>query len=162
MQYYCATAWYHKKLAPDLQAKDLEELLPEVEAFTIAELIPILAQGGFVDAGQRGAIASSIARFSGMAERVILQHNLVVPPSYFWKELLRDEGMTIGRLDSRYKGIDRQDAGGETDYNPELSTWNHEFAPAINDYLRRQLGVKTDLQYNLFGPVHPWDKVGDT
>ena len=62
----------------------------------------------------------------------------------------------------RYTGIDRQDAGSSTDYNPEMPTWNHEFAPAMNDYVRRTLGYKTDLQYNLFGPVHPWDKVGDT
>ncbi|MFV1986224.1 MAG: carboxypeptidase, partial [Gemmatimonadota bacterium] len=82
--------------------------------------------------------------------------NLAVPNSYFWKELLRDEGYTIGRLDSRYLGIDRQDAGTRPDYSPELTSWNHAFAPAINHYLRDELGFKTDLQYYLFGPVGRW------
>ena len=60
-----------------------------------------LARGGFVEADKRSAVAVAISRWSGMSEKVITEHNLVVPPSYFWKELLREEGMTIGRLDSR-------------------------------------------------------------
>ncbi|NDK19053.1 MAG: carboxypeptidase, partial [Zetaproteobacteria bacterium] len=82
--------------------------------------------------------------------------NLEVPYDYFWKELLRDEGYTVGRLDSRYKGIDSKDAGSEPDYNAELTTWLHEFTPAINYYLREELNYKTDIKYNMFGPVRPW------
>lgn len=58
-----------------------------------------------------------------VSSEVILQHNLAVPPSFFWKELLRDEGFTIGRLDSRYKGMDLQDAGDRPDYNAEMAAW---------------------------------------
>jgi carboxypeptidase C (cathepsin A) len=64
-------------------------------------------------------------------------------------------------LDSRYKGIDRQDAGESPDYNAELSSWLHAFTPAINIYLREELGYKTDLKYNMFGPVFPWDDKND-
>ena len=87
----------------------------------------------------------------------MLDYNLAVPASAFWKELLRDQGYTIGRLDSRYLGIDRTDGGERYDYPPELTSWNHAFAPAINHYLRDELGFETDLQYNLFGPVRPWE-----
>ena len=76
--------------------------------------------------------------------------------------LFSDQGKTVGRLDSRYTGIDRMDAGDSPDYNAELTTWNHEFAPAFNQYVRGTLGFKTDLQYWLFGPVHPWGQGGDT
>ena len=107
-------------------------------------------------------ISFSDCRYSGLSERCIVQHNLAVPPDFYWKELLRDEGFTVGRLDSRYKGIDRQDAGNSVDYNAEMGAWSHEFAPAFNQYIRSTLGFKTDLQYLLFGPVHPWDSVGDT
>ena len=161
LPYFAATAWFHKRLPADLQSKDLTAMLPEVEQFTINELIPAMSKGGFIDPAERKAIASKMARYSGVDEKVILQNNLDVPLDYFWKELLRDQGFTVGRLDSRYKGIDRKDAGDGPDFNSELTSWLHSFTPAINIYLRNNLGYKTDLKYNMFGPVHPWDNSGD-
>ena len=102
-----------------------------------------------------------MSRYSGLSEAAILQHNLNIPASFFWKELLRDKGFTIGRLDSRYKGIDRQDAGDSPDYNAELASWLHAFTPAINIYLREELNYKTDLKYNMFGSVFPWNEKND-
>jgi carboxypeptidase C (cathepsin A) len=64
-------------------------------------------------------------------------------------------------LDSRYLGIDKQQAGSSPDYNSELTSWLHAFTPAINYYLRDVLKYKTDLQYNMFGPVRPWDNSND-
>ncbi|MGH7477835.1 MAG: S10 family peptidase [Longimicrobiales bacterium] len=161
LPYYAATAWYHNALSPELQSRDLDALLPEVEQFTVDELIPALVRGGFVDEARRRDVATSVARYSGIAEREVLNHNLAVPTSFFWKELLRDRGLTIGRLDSRYRGVDRADAGERYDYDPALTSWNHAFAPAINHYLRDVLGYETDLQYWLFGPVHPWNRDND-
>jgi len=161
LPYFAAAAWYQKALPADLQQKDLDDVLPEVEAFTIDELVPALSKGGFIDEAKRKAIASKIARYSGLSEEVVLQNNLAVPTNYFWKELLRDKGQTIGRLDSRYLGIDKKVAGDAPDYNAELTSWLHSFTPAINYYLREVLKYKTDLQYNMFGPVHPWDNNGD-
>ncbi|HBD42719.1 MAG TPA: carboxypeptidase, partial [Bacteroidetes bacterium] len=99
--------------------------------------------------------------FTSIDAKTYLQNNLAMPTSYFWKELLRDEGYTVGRLDSRYKGIDAKEAGDRPDYNAELSSWEHSFTPAINIYLRDELGYTTDLKYNVFGPVHPWDRSGN-
>lgn len=161
LPYYAATAWYHQQLEPALQQRDLDALLPEVEQFTIDRLVPALSRGGSLDEAERRAIARDVARYSGLSERVVLQHNLAVPTSFFWKELLRDEGYTIGRLDSRYRGIDREAAGERYDYDPALTSWNHAFTPAINHYLRDVLGYETDLQYWIFGPVHPWNRQGD-
>jgi carboxypeptidase C (cathepsin A) len=159
--YYSATAWYHKALGADLQQKDLTDVLPEVEDFTINELIPAIAKGGFIADDKRKQIAEKMSRFIGLSEKVILQHNLDIRPSFFWKELLRDKGFTVGRLDSRYKGIDRENGGDEPDYNAELTSWLHSFTPAMNIYLREDLGYKTDLKYNMFGPVFPWDNKND-
>ena len=161
LPYYAATAWYHRQLAPELQSRDLEQLLPEVEQFTIDELIPALARGGSLDDANRRRIAERVARYSGLDVDVVLDHNLAVPTGFFWKELLRDEGLTVGRLDSRYRGVDRADAGERYDYDPALTSWNHAFTPAINYYLRDVLGVDTDLQYWIFGPVNPWNRQGD-
>jgi carboxypeptidase C (cathepsin A) len=156
LPYYAAAAHYHGQLDSDLQSLDLQALLEQVEAFTLDEYLPAISRGGFLQEDRRTAIARGVARFAGVSERFVLDHNLALPDSAFWKELLREEGYTIGRLDSRYLGVDRKNAGDEYDYPPELIAWNHAFAPAINHYLRDVLGFETDLQYYLFGPVHPW------
>lgn len=161
LPYFTAAAWYHKKLPADLQAKDLDEILPEVEKYALEGLMPVLAKGGFVSEEERGEAAKMMARYSGISEKVILQYNLDVPTSFYWKELLRDEGFTVGRLDSRYKGIDRTEAGIRPDFNSELTSWLHSFAPAVNYYYKNVLKFETDVKYNLFGPVHPWDRDGN-
>ena len=161
LPYYTAAAWYHKQLNSDLQQKDLTEILPEVEEFTINKLIPALSKGGFISDAELKSIASSMARYSGLSEKSILQNNLDVKTDFFWKDLLRDKGMTIGRLDSRYLGIDKKEVGIRPDYNSELRSWEHSFTPAINHYIRKELNFKTDLKYNIFGPVHPWNNDDD-
>lgn len=161
LPYYTAAAWYQKALAPELQQKDLNEVLAESEQFTIDEFIPALARGGFLDEQKKKQIATKVSRYSGLSERTVLHHNLAVPTSYFWKDLLREKGFTVGRLDSRYLGIDKQQVGSSPDYNAELTSWLHSFTPAINYYLRDVLKYKTDLQYNMFGPVRPWDNSND-
>lgn len=161
LPYYTAAAWYHKQLDSDLQQKDLTDILPEVEEFTINKLIPALSKGGFISDAELKSIASSMARYSGLSEKSILQNNLDVKTDFFWKDLLRDQGMTIGRLDSRYLGIDKKEVGIRPDYNSELRSWEHSFTPAINHYIRKELNFKTDLKYNIFGPVHPWNNDDD-
>ena len=161
LPYYAAAAWFHKQLEVDLQQKDLTDMLPEVEEFTINELIPALAKGGFISGTEREKIASEMARYSGLSKTSILQNNLDVPNRFFWKELLRDEGKTIGRLDSRYLGIDRKDVGIRPDYSAELTSWLHSFTPAINHYIQKELKFKTDVKYNMFGLVRPWNNEND-
>ena len=157
LPYYAATAWYHEQLPQELQSRDLMDLLSEVEDYTVEEYIPALTRGGFIDDGRRQEVAQQVARYSGLSQQFVLDHNLAVPASAYWKELLRDEGHTVGRLDSRYKGLDVKNAGDRYDYPAELIAWNHAFTPAINQYLRSELDFETDLKYNVFGPVRPWD-----
>ncbi len=163
LPYYAATAWYHEQLPSDLQSRDLQSLLSEVENYTVEEYIPALTRGGFIDSTRRQTVAQEVARYSGLSEQFVLNHNLAVPSDAFWKELLQDEGYTVGRLDSRYRGVDAKNAGSEYDYPAELTAWNHAFTPAANHYLRDELGFQTDLKYNVFGPVRPWeDENNDT
>ncbi|HEV7381761.1 MAG TPA: carboxypeptidase, partial [Dyadobacter sp.] len=160
LPYFAATAWHHKVLAPELQNKDLTAMLPEVEQFTINELLPAITKGGFLEPEKKKAIAAKMAKYAGISEKVILEHNLMVPAPFFWKELLRDKGYNIGRLDSRYLGIDKETAGEKPDYSAENTSWQHSFTPAINYYLREVLGYKTDLKYFVAGQTRPWDREG--
>lgn len=162
LPYYTAAAWYQKALPSDLQQQDLLDILPGSEDYTVNTLIPAIAKGGFIGETERNAVAEKMAYYSGLSKKEILDHNLVIPPSYFWKALLRNNGgYTVGRLDSRYLGIDRQLAGDSPDYNSEITSWLHSFTPAINYYLQEELKFKTDVKYNMFGPVRPWDNKDD-
>lgn len=161
LPYYTAAAWYHQRLAPELQQRDLEVLLAEVENYAIDVYLPALVRGNALTPEQRQEIAHRVALYAGLSTTEVLQYNLSVPRNVFWKALLRDEGFTIGRLDSRYRGIDRQVAGEQFDHDPALSAWNHAFSPAINDYLRKVLGFQTDLEYWVLRAIRPWNFEND-
>jgi len=159
LPYFTAAAWYHKVLPPELQNKDLLDILPESENYAIDTLMPALAKGSNITDEERNRVAEKMSFYSGLSKKSILNHNLEVPTSFFWKELMRDKtGYTIGRLDSRYLGIDRKNAGTSPDYSPELTSWLHSFTPAINHYIKSELNFNTDIKYNMFGDVHPWDR----
>ena len=162
LPYYAATAWYHDALDSELQQMELDALLAEVEEFTIESYLPAVALGSTLDDERRDDIATRVSVYSGIDKTHVLNHDLTLPTSFYWKELLRDRGLTVGRLDSRYRGIDREDAGDNYDHDPALTAWNHAFTPAINHYLREDLGFETDLKYNIFGPVYPWDRSGNS
>ncbi|MDP4820066.1 MAG: carboxypeptidase, partial [Saprospiraceae bacterium] len=126
------------------------------------QLLPAMAMGGYLSDDKKTEMAEKMAYYSGLSAKTILQHNLDVSTSFFWKDLLRERGgFTVGRLDSRYLGIDRQLAGDRPDYNSELTSWLHSFTPAINYYFKNHLNWNTDIKYNMFGPVNPWNRNGD-
>ena len=162
LPYFTAAAWHHKALPQELQQKDLLEILPESENYALDYLMPALARGGSLSADDKNKIAEKMSYYTGLSVKSILQNNLDVPTQFFWKDLLRDKtGQTIGRLDSRYLGLDRSEAGDAPDYSAELTSWLHSFTPAINYYIREHLKFKTDIKYNMFGPVRPWDETNN-
>lgn len=156
--YFTAAAWYHEKLPRPFQNMELEEILEISENYAINKLTPVLVKGNSITEEEKMEVCQSLEELTGINARVYQQHNLELPYNYFWKELLRDEGFTIGRLDSRYKGIDEKDAGERPEYNAELSSWLHSFTPAINHYLKNDLKVETPAEYLMFGNVYPWDR----
>ena len=160
--YFAATAWYHNVLPADLQSKDLEVMLEEIEDYTINEVVPALAQGGMISSERRMAVATQLARYTGLSVKDYLDNNLEVTTQYFWKHLLKEKGAyNIGRLDSRYLGIDKKLSGVSPDYSAELTSWLHSFTPAINHYYKKELKLDTDVKYNMFGPVRPWNNEND-
>ena len=160
--YYTATAWYHKRLPEALQNLDLMAVLAQSETFAIDEVLPALTRGGFLEPSKRLAMAEKMAHFTGLKAKDFLDNNLTVSTEYFWKHLLKDvSGHNIGRLDSRYLGFDKQLSGTSPDYSAELTSWLHSFTPAINHYFKEELKFETDLKYNMFGNVHPWNNEND-
>ncbi|MEC7878134.1 MAG: carboxypeptidase [Bacteroidota bacterium] len=161
LPYYSVTAWYHKQLDEDLQSKTLENLIYEVEDFTINKFLPAIALGNSISESKKNEIAEAAGRYSGLSARDYLDNNLNVSESYYWKKLLYDQGLTIGRLDSRYRGVDKSDAGTSYDYDPAMAAWDHSFTPAMQYYLKNELKYETNMNYNVWGNVRPWDRDND-
>jgi carboxypeptidase C (cathepsin A) len=153
---YAATAWYHQRLSDDLQSRDLESFLAEVEEWVQKEYVVALAKGAALQGEERSAIAAQLARYTGLSQRYIELSNLRIHISRFCKELLREEGKTVGRLDSRYTGFDAIGVTENPDFDPSLSAIRPPFTTLLNDYLRGELGVETDREYHILRSL-TWD-----
>jgi carboxypeptidase C (cathepsin A) len=154
---YTATAWYHKKLPDDLQRAGLEAAVAEAERFALGDYTLALAQGSRLTPAARHDVAAKVARYSGLSPEFVERTNLRPEIQAFVKELLRGERTTVGRLDSRYEGIDR-DAAGETDeLDPSYAAIQGPFTAAFNHYVSDELGYKSDLPYEILTDrVRPW------
>lgn len=161
LPYFTATAWYHNKLDDELQSRELLDLLSEVENFTINELLPAISLGNSISDNKKNEIAKKAGRYSGLTDRDYTDNNLDVSNQYFWKKLLYDEGFILGRLDSRYRGIDKKNSGVSVGSYPELDAWDHAFTPAMQYYLNNNLNYKTNMNYNVWGNVRPWNRDND-
>jgi carboxypeptidase C (cathepsin A) len=153
-----ATAWYHKQLPADLQNQPLRDVLDEVEAYAHSDYLQSLVVGDALSDGERAEVARQVARYTGVSPEYVLSTNLRIDTRRYWKELLRDQRMTVGRLDARYLGVDKDAAGETPEYDPAIADWNGPFGNAVNLYLRQELGYDPDLKYNIWGPVRPWTR----
>jgi len=155
---YAATAWYHELLPEELQVLSLQDFLAEVELFARGEYNVALMQGTELPDDERAATVTKLARYTGLTETYIEQTNLRINIHRFVKELLRSERRTIGRYDSRIKGIDRDAAGEHHDWDPSYATVQGAYTGALNYYVRSVLNFKSDKAYEILtGKVHPWD-----
>lgn len=153
---YTAAAWYHKQLEPELQA-DLATTLAEAEAFAGGEYAAALFKGSRLSPEERERVLAKLGRFTGLPLNYLDRANLRVEIGRFCKELLREERRTVGRLDGRFLGIDRDAVGEDYEYDSSYSAILGPFGGALNDYVRRELGYESDLPYEILtGRVQPW------
>lgn len=151
---YAATAWYHGALQ---DAGTLENLLAEVEAFAVDEYAPALLKGAAVSGEARSAIIEKLARYTGISADYLDRSNLRVSDFRFFKELLRSRGRTVGRLDSRFLGIDKDTLGEGTYNDPSYTNLIGPYTAGLYDYVRRELHFEKDISYEILtGKVHPW------
>lgn len=145
---YAAAAWYHQRLKGRLQ-RDLRRTLDEVEAFALGDYAAALMRGAALTPKARAAIVDQLATYTGLSAAYIDRAELRVEHLRFCKELLRDQRRTVGRLDSRFTGIDK-DAVGETfEYDPSMSNVMGPYTAAFYDYVRRELKFEVDLPYEI-------------
>lgn len=153
---YTATAWFHQRLEPALQ-RDLRAAVAEAERFASGAYLLALAQGDGLPAEERRRVATELSRLTGLSVDFIERANLRVPSHMFTKELLREHGRTVGRLDSRFKGIDRSGNTASPDYDPSMAAIWGPFTAGFNAYVREELRYQTDTVYEILtGRVSPW------
>ncbi|MHC4936529.1 MAG: S10 family peptidase [Planctomycetota bacterium] len=153
---YTATAWYHGQLAADLQ-EDLPRALAEAEEFALGDYTLALMRGSRLEGEERERIAGRLARLTGLSEEFVLDCDLRPSISRFVKELRRDEGITVGRLDSRFRGRDRDDAGERYEFDPSYAAIQGPYTSCANAYLREELGYAFDMPYEILSErVRPW------
>jgi carboxypeptidase C (cathepsin A) len=157
LPHYTATAWYHKKLAPELQGRSLKEALREAEKFAAGEYVRALFQGNRLSADEAEKIAAKLAACTGLSLEYVEASNLRVRHDRFVKELLRADFETVGRLDSRFKGRDADAAGENYEFDPSSAAIQGAFSTMFNEYVRTELGYNEDLPYAIYGNVYPWN-----
>jgi carboxypeptidase C (cathepsin A) len=154
---YTATAWYHKKLPSRLQRKPLRKVLDEVEAFALGEYASVLMKGSGLSRTAYKTIQRKLSEYTGLSETYVDQTNLRIQDRRFFKELLRSEKRTVGRLDSRFKGRDRDSAGEAFEYDPSFPAIQGPYTATLNHYVREDLKFESDLPYEVLqGLYRTW------
>ncbi len=149
MPTYAATAWYHGKVTSKRGGRDIRAFLDEVEAWVESDYVPALSAGDRLDPATREKILDGLERYTGLDRNWLDLANLRIQIQAFCKELLRTEGRTAGRLDSRFKGQDKSGVSQYPDYDPSMSAIRPPFTSVINNYIRRELGYESDREYHI-------------
>ncbi len=154
---FAAAAWYHGR-SEGGRSRPLAQLLAEVETFAASEYVLALMRGDRLAPADSRRIAEHLARFTGLQPEWIERSNLRIAISRFTKELLRVERTTVGRLDSRYTGADRDAVGESYEYDPSYAAIQGPYSMALNHYVQSELGYSSELAYEILSErVQPWD-----
>ena len=151
---YAATAWYHDVLKPH---KPLQTWLHEAEEFALGDYARALLKGDALTKEERTGIVKKLSYYTGISEQFIERSNLRISDQHYFKELLRENGLTVGRLDARFTGRDRLGVTATAEYDPLLTNVMGPYTAAFYDYVRSELKFESDLPYEILsGFVHPW------
>src|SRR5881394_3760314 len=148
---YAATAWYHKKLPPDLQSKSVQQIVSEVEQWAANDYALALGKGDRLTGQERQDVIAKLSRYIGLSQSFLDDANLRVSLNLFRKELLRNEKRSIGRLDARFKGYDASYATDSPDFDASEAAIRPPYTSTFNNYVRTELNYKSDLEYYILG-----------
>ena len=157
---YAATAYYHGKAKEKAGTKTLDEFIAEVRTFTEEKYVPALFKGDRLTPEEKSEMASELAAYAGLSADYWERADLRVTASEFFQELLREEGNTVGRLDSRFKGINQDLLGQTADYDPQSAAISPAYITGFLNYLHNDLGVDHGAMYSITAGRRPgfkWD-----
>jgi carboxypeptidase C (cathepsin A) len=152
---YAAVAWYHNALAN--RAAQLRPFLQEVERFAMTDYAQALLAGGTLAAADRARIVDRLAQYTGLSKDYLEKADLRVDAPEFEKELLREHGEVVGRLDARFTGATGDPLAQRAPYDPQSSDISSAYTSALNQYMHEELNFGRDKMYTISGNVNPWD-----
>jgi carboxypeptidase C (cathepsin A) len=155
---YATSAWFHKLLPDDLQKLGVDEVARQARQFAHGEYAAALEKGDELSADEYQRVVAGLARFTGLSPKYIEESNLRIRSQRWFKELLRDKRLTVGRLDARFTGMDADAAGERPEYDPSEASYEGAYVALFHDYVRRELKWDTDLYYTVTAMVYPWDQ----
>jgi carboxypeptidase C (cathepsin A) len=150
-------AWYHHLVAPDLQKLTVEQIAQQARDFAHGEYAAALEKGDQIPPAEYKKVVADLARYTGLSTKYIEETNLRISPQRWFKELLRDQRKTVGRLDARFEGRDVDAAGERDEYDPSEASYEGAYVAMFQDYARRELKWNTDMYYTVTANVRPWD-----
>jgi carboxypeptidase C (cathepsin A) len=156
---FTATAQFHKKLPPDLQA-DLPKALAEAQKFVRDQYAAALQQGAALPPAERDSVVAELSRLTGLSPQVIRDNNLRIDSGVFRRQLLHDQGLILGAYDARVTGRDDDPASPYPDFDPSYAATYGPFSAAMNSYARTELKFEDDLPYEILVGVQPWNYAG--
>jgi len=145
---FTATAWYHGRLPEDLQAKSLEDAVAEASAWAATDYVTALTKGDRLEGAEFSEVVDRVVRYTGLERRYVERSRARIQTMKFCGELLRDEGRTIGRLDSRFPGLGRSSTS-EYPFDPSMAAISPPYTQMLNDYVRRELEYESNLEYEV-------------
>lgn len=146
---YAATAWYHNRVPKDLRKKDIRSFLDEVEQWVEEVYVPALSLGDRLPEDRRQKVLDALERYTGLSRAYLEHANLRINIHQFTKELARDEMRTVGRLDSRFKGADKDGVADSPEFDPSMAAIRPPFTSVLNTYFRTELGYESDVEYHI-------------
>ncbi len=155
---YATSAWYHRRLSPEMQAKGVAEVAQEARVFAANEYTLALQKGDAATPAERQHIAERLSQFTGIAASEFKLLNLRMKDFVFFHQLLRPEGKYLGRLDARFSGLSYAPGEIRDDiYDPAAEATGPPLTAAFNDYVRRELKFESDIPYETEISVDPWN-----
>jgi len=142
-------AGYHKKLPPDLM-QDMDKARQESVQWAATDYTQALAKGDAITADERQKMIDQMSRYTGLSKEVLDQANLRIDVEKFTHYLLLDQKLRVGRLDGRFTGPDPNGVLDTPFYDPTEAAVLPPFTSVFNNYVRTELGYKTDMPYQVF------------
>jgi carboxypeptidase C (cathepsin A) len=146
---YALTARYHRKLAQKYQRMTEANFIDEVRDFTENEYLVALHKGDSLSKAEQKKVAEKLSGYIGLPVDYIMRNNLRVPIMRYAKEILRADGKSVGRFDSRITGVDKDDASENFERDPSFDVVQGVYSACLNDYVRRELKFESDLPYEI-------------
>ncbi len=146
---YAATAWYHNAIPNKQQWENLEQFVEATRDFALNQYATVLLKGSLASEQEVNAVVDNLHKFTGLKKQYIRQTNLRINEFLFMKELLRDRGKVVGRLDSRYLGEDANIVTSRFEADPSSYAIDGAYTAAIQQYFAADINVKRDEPYHI-------------